>query len=160
MACESPMTIRAMLDWYQQLMNDEIKLRYIVNLEVMYSSDAEQRRLAELSDTLKSKGIENIEELEDDDLDDTLGDVEEEEEAEAEAGQPAKDEAPRSSSGVPVPMMEEALMPMLLDVFAKIRRIFNNLEKMQKTAYGKLGKVCQNRRSTGKEICQGTIGFV
>jgi len=128
--CESPMTIRAMLDWYQQLLNDEIKLRYIINLEVMYSSDAEQKKLAELSDTLKSKGVENIEELEDDDLDDTLGDAEEEEEENPD--QPAKDETSRSSSGVPIPMMEESLMPMLMDVFTKIKRIFNNLEKLQK----------------------------
>lgn len=155
--CESPMTIRAMLDWYQQLMNDEIKLRYIVNLEVMYSSDAEQRRLAELSDTLKSKGIENIEELEDDDLDDTLGDVEEEEEAEAEAGQPAKDEAPRSSSGVPVPMMEEALMPMLLDVFAKIRRIFNNLEKMQKQRMENLVKSAKTDEVLEKKYAKARL---
>ena len=73
------MTIRAMLDWYQQLLNDEIKLRYIVNLEVMYSSDAEQRKLAELSDALKSKGVDNIEELDDDELDDALVDSDDEE---------------------------------------------------------------------------------
>ena len=39
--CESPMTIKAMLDWYQQVLDEDIRLRYIVNLEVMYSSDAE-----------------------------------------------------------------------------------------------------------------------
>ncbi len=153
--CESPMTIRAMLDWYQQLMNDEIKLRYIVNLEVMYSSDAEQRKLAELSDTLKSKGVDNIEELEDDDLDDTLGDVEEEEEAEAD--QPAKDEAPRSSSGVPVPMMEESLMPMLLDVFAKIKRIFNNLEKMQKERMENLVKSAKTDEALEKKYAKARL---
>lgn len=68
--CESPMTIRAMLDWYQQLLNEDIRLRYIVNLEVMYSSDAEQKSLAALSETLKSKGVEHVDELDDEDLDD------------------------------------------------------------------------------------------
>ncbi|MBR2342107.1 MAG: hypothetical protein IKA73_01425 [Alphaproteobacteria bacterium] len=43
--CESPMTIQAMLDWYQQLLNEDIRLRYIVNLEVMYSSESEQKSL-------------------------------------------------------------------------------------------------------------------
>ena len=135
--CESPMTIRAMLDWYQQLLNDEIKLRYIVNLEVMYSSDHEKKSLAALNDTLKSKGVEDIEELEDEDLDDTLTEEEEEEEAEeenqdADGEQQVKEETPRGTSGVPIPVMEEALMPVVLEVFAKIKRIFNNLEKLQK----------------------------
>ena len=67
--CESPMTIQAMLDWYQQLLNEDIRLRYIVNLEVMYSSDSEQKSLAALSEALKSKGVEHVDELDDDDLD-------------------------------------------------------------------------------------------
>ena len=67
--CESPMTIQAMLDWYQQLLNEDIRLRYIVNLEVMYSSDSEQKSLAALSETLKSKGVEHVDDLDDDDLD-------------------------------------------------------------------------------------------
>ena len=43
--CESPMTIQAMLDWYQQLLNGDVRLRHIVNLEVMYSSESEQKSL-------------------------------------------------------------------------------------------------------------------
>ncbi len=58
--CESPMTIQAMLDWYQQLLNEEIRLRYIVNLEVMYSSESEQKSLAALADALKSKGVDHV----------------------------------------------------------------------------------------------------
>ena len=50
--CESPMTIQAMLDWYQQLLNDDIRLRYIVNLEVMYSSEAEQKSLEYMTSRL------------------------------------------------------------------------------------------------------------
>lgn len=154
--CESPMTISAMLDWYQQLLNDEIKLRYIVNLEVMYSSDAEQKRLAELSDTLKSKGVDNIEELEDDDLDDTLGDSEEDDEEEN-PDQPPKDESSRSSSGVPIPMMEESLMPMLIEVFSKIKRIFNNLEKLQKQRMEHLVKSAKPDEALEKKYAKARL---
>ncbi|MFA7188218.1 MAG: RNA polymerase sigma factor RpoD [Alphaproteobacteria bacterium] len=154
--CESPMTISAMLDWYQQLLNDEIKLRYIVNLEVMYSSDAEQKRLAELSDTLKSKGVDNIEELEDDDLDDTLGDSEEDDEEEN-PDQPTKDESSRSSSGVPIPMMEESLMPMLIEVFSKIKRIFNNLEKLQKQRMEHLVKSAKPDEALEKKYAKARL---
>ncbi len=132
--CESPMTIQAMLDWYQQLLNEEIRLRYIVNLEVMYSSESEQKSLAALSEALKSKGVEHVDELDDDELDDledaTATEEEEDEEVDDEDGI-KKEDTPRGTSGVPIPVMEEALMPMVLDLFTKIKRIFNNMQKLQ-----------------------------
>ena len=131
--CESPMTIQSMLDWYQQLLNEDIRLRYIVNLEVMYSSDSEQKSLAALSEALKSKGVEHVDELDDDELDDlTDTSVEDEEDDEdLDDEDIKKEDSPRGTSGVPIPVMEESLMPMVLDLFAKIKRIFNNMQKLQ-----------------------------
>lgn len=136
--CESPMTIQAMLDWYQQLLNDDIRLRYIVNLEVMYSSDSEQKSLAALSEALKSKGVEHVDELDDDDLDDleetTVSDEDDEDDEEDEDDDDSgikKEDTPRGTSGVPIPVMEEALMPMVLELFGKIKRIFNSMQKLQ-----------------------------
>ncbi len=130
--CESPMTIQAMLDWYQQLLNEDIRLRYIVNLEVMYSSESEQKSLVALSEALKSKGVEQVDDLDDDDLDDlTDTGVEEDEEDEEDEDGGKKEDTPRSTSGVPIPVMEESLMPMVLDLFSKIKRIFNSMQKLQ-----------------------------
>ncbi len=135
--CESPMTIQAMLDWYQQLLNEDIRLRYILNLEVMYSSESEQKSLAALSEALKSKGVEHVDELDDDELDDLEestasddDDDEEDEESDDEDGI-KKEDTPRGTSGVPIPVMEEALMPMVTDLFTKIKRIFNSMQKLQ-----------------------------
>ncbi len=134
--CESPMTIQAMLDWYQQLLNEDIRLRYIVNLEVMYSSESEQKSLAALSEALKSKGVEHVDELDDDELDDladataTDDDDDEEEDIDDEDGI-KKEDTPRGTSGVPIPVMEESLMPMVTELFAKIKRIFNSMQKLQ-----------------------------
>ncbi len=135
--CESPMTIQAMLDWYQQLLNEDIRLRYIINLEAMYSSDAEQKSLAAISETLKSKGVDQVDDLDDDDLDDleeSVADDEDDEEdddmLDDEDGD-KKEDTPRGTSGVPIPVMEEALMPMVLDLFAKIKRTFNSMQKLQ-----------------------------
>ncbi len=142
--CESPMTIKAMLDWYQQLLNEDIRLRYIVNLEAMYSSDSEQKSLAAISETLKSKGVDQVDELDDDDLDDleeSVGSTEDDEEDEEEMLDEdgvKKDDAPRSTSGVPIPVMEEALMPMVLELFAKIKRTFNSMQKLQAMRMEKL----------------------
>ena len=132
--CESPMTIQAMLDWYQQLLNEDIRLRYIVNLEVMYSSDSEQKNLAALSEALKSKGVEHVDELDDDDLDDLTDSVETDDEDEDDLDDEdgiKKEDTPRGTSGVPIPVMEESLMPMVLDLFAKIKKIFNSMQKLQ-----------------------------
>ncbi|MBQ8042138.1 MAG: sigma-70 family RNA polymerase sigma factor, partial [Alphaproteobacteria bacterium] len=132
--CESPMTIQAMLDWYQQLLNEDIRLRYIVNLEVMYSSESEQKSLAALSEALKSKGVEHVDELDDDDLDDLADasvDSDEDEEDEEDEDGIKKEDTPRGTSGVPIPVMEESLMPMITDLFAKIKRIFNSMQKLQ-----------------------------
>lgn len=134
--CESPMTIQAMLDWYQQLLNEDIRLRYILNLEVMYSSESEQKSLAALSEALKSKGVEHVDELDDDELDDleesTTDDEDDDDEDDDDDDDGIKKEdSPRGTSGVPIPVMEEALMPMVTELFTKIKRIFNSMQKLQ-----------------------------
>ena len=132
--CESPMTIQAMLDWYQQLLNGDIRLRHIVNLEVMYSSESEQKSLAALADTLKSKGVDQVDDLNDEDLDaledSVSGDDDEDEELDDEEDG-KKEDGQRSSSGVPIPVMEDALMPMITDLFTRIKRIFTSMQKLQ-----------------------------
>ena len=133
--CESPMTIQAMLNWYQQLLNGEIRLRHIVNLEVMYSSESEQKSLAALADTLKSKGVDQVDDLDDDDLDaleeSVSDDEDDEEDMDEEDEDGKKEDSQRSSSGVPIPVMEDALMPMITELFAKIKRIFTGMQKLQ-----------------------------
>lgn len=144
--CESPMTIKAMLDWYQQLLNGDIRLRYILNLEVMYSSESEQKSLAALSETLKSKGVEQVEDLNEEDLDeltestvmDDESDEDDEDGEESDDEDAKKEDSSRSTSGVPIPVMEEALMPMVTELFTKIKRVFNNMQKLQSLRLEKL----------------------
>ncbi|MDR2268990.1 MAG: RNA polymerase sigma factor RpoD [Rickettsiales bacterium] len=141
--CESPMTIHAMLDWYEQLLNEEVHLRYVVNLEVMYSSDSEKKSLAALVDTLKSKGVEDVDALDDEDLEETVidnGDEDEEEEEEDVGDEVAVEKPARGSSGVPIPVMEESVMPQVMDLFAKIKKIFTKMERIQETRLENLMK--------------------
>lgn len=127
--CESPMTIQAMLDWYQQLLNGDIRLRHIVNLEVMYSSEAEQKSLAALTDTLKSKGVDQVDDLDDDDLDALEESVSDDDDDMDDEDK--KEDGQRGSSGVPIPVMEDSLMPMINELFGKIKRIFSGMQKLQ-----------------------------
>ena len=130
--CESPMTIQAMLDWYQQLLNGDIRLRYIINLEVMYSSESEQKSLAVLTDTLKSKGVDQVDDLDDDDLDELEESVaDDDDDMDEDDDDDKKEDGQRSSSGVPIPVMEDSLMPMIMELFTKIKRIFSGMQKLQ-----------------------------
>ncbi len=133
--CESPMTIQAMLDWYQQMLNGDIRLRHIINLEVMYSSESEQKSLAALADTLKSKGVDRVDDLNDEDLDaledSVANDDDDDEEELDEEDDGKKEDGQRSSSGVPIPVMEDSLMPMITDLFTKIKRVFSSMQKLQ-----------------------------
>ncbi len=140
--CESPMTIQAMLDWYNQLQNEEIRLRYIVNLEAMYSSENEQKSLAAISETLKSKGVDQVDDLDDDDLDDLENSVSTDDDDDDDDDdmdeEMKKEDSSRGTSGVPIPVMEEALMPTVMDLFAKIKRTFNSMQKLQSLRMEKL----------------------
>jgi RNA polymerase primary sigma factor len=127
--CESPMTIQAMLDWYQQLLNGDVRLRHIVNLEVMYSSESEQKSLAALNDTLKSKGVDQVDDLDDDDLDALEESVSDDEDDMDDEDK--KEDGQRGSSGVPIPVMEDSLMPMITELFNKIKRVFSGMQKLQ-----------------------------
>jgi len=128
--CESPMTIHAMLDWYQQLLNGDIRLRHIVNLEVMYSSESEQKSLAALTDTLKSKGVDQVDDLDDEDLDALEESVEGDDDDDMDE-EDKKEDSQRGSSGVPIPVMEDSLMPMITELFGKIKRVFSSMQKLQ-----------------------------
>ncbi len=129
--CESPMTIQAMLDWYQQLLNGDIRLRHIVNLEVMYSSESEQKSLAALADTLKSKGVDQVDDLDDDDLDALEESVSDDDDDDDMDDEDKKEDNQRGSSGVPIPVMEDSLMPMITELFTKIKRVFSSMQKLQ-----------------------------
>ncbi len=126
--CESPMTIQAMLNWYQLLLNEEMRLRDIVDLEAMYSSESEQKSVNALAEALKSKGVETIEELDDDELDELTDTTSEEEEEEEDEN---KKSVARGVSGVAIPVMEESLTPTILELFAKIKKVFNSAQKLQ-----------------------------
>ena len=49
--CESPMTIKAIADWRDELINGTMQLRDIVDLEMMYGADVEGMEFADDEDT-------------------------------------------------------------------------------------------------------------
>ncbi|MDR2686073.1 MAG: RNA polymerase sigma factor RpoD [Rickettsiales bacterium] len=131
--CENPMTIHSMLGWYQQLKDGLLRLRNIVNLENMYSSEAEIKSVRELDEALRNgdEEVENLEEAEEQLAAEDEEEEEENEDEEEEEGKP-KDADAKSSSGVSISAMEESLLPMVMELFAEIEKQFKQLETLQK----------------------------
>ncbi|MDR1026880.1 MAG: sigma-70 family RNA polymerase sigma factor, partial [Rickettsiales bacterium] len=79
---------------------------------------------------------------------------EEEEEEAGEDGEPAAEKPARGSSGVPIPVMEEAVMPLIMDLFGKMKKIFARMEKMQAARLENLMKTAKPDPALEKEYAK------
>lgn len=153
--CESPMTIKAIADWRDDLLEGRMQLRDIVDLEMMYGDDAEAMvydeedasvdDLEKVAEEIATK--DNLDDI-DDDLEDDIeledavdDDVEEEDDEPADT---ADDEEGSASSGddddvdgvggrasASVAAMEEALLEPVLEILTKISSYYDDLKKIQ-----------------------------
>ncbi len=105
--CDSPMTVKKILGWYNDLVKGEMQLRDIVNLELMYG------------DAFIDKDFEETIEEEQDVVDDTDDEA-------LEDGDFYED-----SSSVSLSVMEDALMPKVVETFENIKKIYAKIEKME-----------------------------
>ena len=154
--CESPMTIKAIADWRDELLNGTMQLRDIVDLEMMYGADVDDMAFEE-DDNSNVDDLDKVaEELETkeslDDIDDDLDDdmeldsaVDEEDDDEmdsddmegsdAEGDDASGDEDDMDGNGgrtsASVAAMEEALKEPVLDILNKISSYYDDLKKIQ-----------------------------
>ena len=150
--CESPMTIKAIAGWRDELIEGTMQLRDIIDLEMMYGDDAEAIDFDDDEDTVDD--LERVaEELEtkdnlddiDDDLEDDMeldGSVDDEEEDEenddmsADGEHLSSDEEDIDGNGgrtsASVSSMEEALREPVLEILNKISGYYDDLKKIQK----------------------------
>ncbi|MBR2137017.1 MAG: RNA polymerase sigma factor RpoD [Alphaproteobacteria bacterium] len=152
--CESPLTLKAIADWRDELVAGTMQLRDIVDLEMMYGDDSEAMVY---DDDIESANVEDLEKVTkelnesslddiDDDLDaeiDIDNDVSSDEmdEADAEDAESMNDEnslennEDDSEGGVhnttSVSMMESMLLQPVLDTLDKISGYYDNLKKIQ-----------------------------
>ncbi len=152
--CESPMTIKAIAAWRDELVAETIQLRDIVDLEMMYGDDPdaivfdEEEQsvddLAKVADELATK--ENLDDI-DDDLDadieiDSTSQESDDEDEDAIDLDSSSDENPDSSSddsdenvsghsSAPIATMEEALREPVLEILNKISSYYDDLKKTQ-----------------------------
>ena len=112
--CDSPMTVKKILDWYDSLTKEEMQLRDIINLDLMYGDVFMDKDFSE-------EDLEN--EDEDDDNSPDIDDLDDENLDESELYE--------DSSQVPITAMEESLRPTVVETFENIKRVYNKLRKLE-----------------------------
>ena len=151
--CESPMTIKAIAGWRDELMNGTMQLRDVVDLEMMYGDDMDAMAYDDEDNGASEdldKVAQELDEKEDlDDIDEDLEDDieldgavdDEEEDAADEISEGGEDNAEGGdgdeldgSSGrasASIAAMEEALKEPVLDILTKISSYYDDLKKIQ-----------------------------
>ena len=137
--CETPVALREMIAWYDELVSDGILLRDVIDLDSMYSAEFgedfssdkktnvnDDEDAEEIPSSNKKKAASSDEEMdEDDEDDDGEEEIEDEEEYEANLSMAA---------------MEQALLPTLLEKFKGLSKICDAMLKLQakrlKIAFG------------------------
>ena len=151
--CESPMTIKAIAGWRDELMNGTMQLRDVVDLEMMYGDDMDAMAFDDddngASEDL-DKVAQELDEKEDlDDIDEDLEDdieldgaVDDEEEDAAdeisengedssESGDEDELDGGSGRASASIAAMEEALKEPVLDILTKISSYYDDLKKIQ-----------------------------
>jgi len=153
--CESPMTIKAISDWRDQLENGTLQLRDIIDLEVMYGDDSEamvyddsEASVDDLEKVTKELDEKNLDDIDDDldtdidiegdveddleESDDSMENMDEESEELGEDGDSTDDEGDgMGHSTTSVTTMENMLLQPVLETLTKISGYYDNLRKIQ-----------------------------
>ncbi len=123
--CESPLTFQAITIWREELLDEEILLRDVIDLETTFGNTMEDGDVEPVASTLGSTPA-NMK----------VAPVKKEPEPEVDAdGNPLRndedDEDEDEAANLSLAAMEEALKPQVLDTLAKIAKSYSKLSEMQ-----------------------------
>ena len=166
--CESPLTLKSILDWREDIIAEKITLREVIDLESLFEESPNKKELSKkIKEAKKKKEQEEKEELRKRrELerksstygDDTESTIEATNEQTIEEYEDSDDEL-----NVSISIMEQELKPQILDTFSKLSKNFKKLQKLQqnKIAYQEKGKdfpkKSENNYQTSKEIVVSLI---
>lgn len=139
--CESPLAIRAMLGWYDDLKNQQVLLREIIDLDASYGADtALEGVLDESHDSAGLDGEGEADAPSPTDGDETPAESGNAEDEEGNANRNGdedgddidSDDMDGTENNVSLAAMEEALLPQVLETFEKMADVWGKLSKAQK----------------------------
>ncbi len=158
--CESPLTMRAITDWHDQLVEAQILLRDVIDLDATMSSGPDADDMADIEtgdeeagevEEVKASNQKNQNDDEDDGGEDDGEDggsetaakpaakaAPEEQKADAEDGEPAAntggedgDDEDNEENNMSLAAMEQALKPTVLETFENISATYAKLQRAQ-----------------------------
>ena len=145
--CESPLTLKAILDWRDDIIDEKITLREVIDLESLFEESPNKKELSKkIKEAKKRKEQEEKEEIrkrkEAEKKSATYGDdtepmIESSTDHSVEEYEDSDDEL-----NVSIAIMEEELKPIILETFKKLNKSFKKLQKLQqdKIAFQEKGK--------------------
>jgi len=135
--CESPLTIRAILNWRELMLQEQLLLRDVIDLDATYGAGAAAEKALqegfdeESDDDLPAPGL-GEESAEDGDKETTEESSSEEDEDED--GKPANqddDEDEAEENTMSLAALEETLKPQVFERFDEIAKTYKKLHKLQ-----------------------------
>ena len=145
--CESPLTLKAILDWRDDIIDEKITLREVIDLESLFEESPNKKELSKkIKEAKKRKEQEEREE------------IRKRKEAEKKSAIYGDDTEPMINASdnqsteeyedsddelnVSIAIMEEELKPIILETFKKLNKSFKKLQKLQqdKIAFQEKGK--------------------
>lgn len=153
--CESPMTIKAIAGWRDELLAGTMQLRDIIDLEMMYGDDAEAIAFEDDEDTVDDlekvaeelATKDNLDDIDDDleddiELDSAVDEADDEDDDEADDLAADEDHASAADdeddidgtagrASASVSSMEEALREPVLEILTKISGYYDDLKKFK-----------------------------
>ncbi|MDR3440640.1 RNA polymerase sigma factor RpoD [Telmatospirillum sp.] len=139
--CESPMTIRAVLEWHDSLVENKMLLRDIIDLDATYGSPGEGISEEELEAGPPEEKVVGAVAPEADEEEVVAGPEGEGEGAPEGEGVPVNgEESEGEESGISLAAMELALMPTVLETFEGIAETYGKMSKVQEQRLAALQK--------------------
>ena len=132
--CESPLTLKAILNWQDDISEGKITLREVIDLESLYEDSPYKKNLSKKIKEAKKKKEqeEKIELKKKKDLEKNASSWESEVEVKKTAEPEEQYEDADDEMNVSIAIMEEELKPEILQTFAKLSKNFKKLQKLQK----------------------------
>jgi RNA polymerase primary sigma factor len=113
--CESPLTMRAVVQWHESLKEEMILLRDIIDLDATYGGTPEGAAAKKAASAAAARAE---------------SDDEEDEEGE-EDGDDSSDDEMSEENNVSLSVMEETLRPMVMETFEEIAATYKKLQRLQ-----------------------------
>ncbi|MGE4280586.1 MAG: RNA polymerase sigma factor RpoD, partial [Magnetospirillum sp.] len=134
--CESPLTIRAIIEWHDSLQQGRMLLRDIIDLDATYGANLSEE---EMEAEVAEDEAEGASESEKEESEGEEGEREGENEN-GENGEGGEGEGEGEENSISLAAMEAALMPLVLETFEAIAATFLKMEKAQKDRMAALSK--------------------